>query len=157
MEKNLSDSNARLKNAAKNNPNSTPKVQKAKQTAESVKANNSKEPYSGNSEDRLIDKNSKKATSSLRGPSRPSFEGYMGSSSAYVQFNKTGYDAPQHQAARNARLSGQPITNISSSSLTKKTHGFNKNAIINNHSRISMSETSKTSIDKILKINNYFN
>ena len=69
MERNLSDSNARLKNAAKNNPNSAPKVQQARQTAETVKANNSKEPYAGNSEDRLTDKKAKEATTSSRGPS----------------------------------------------------------------------------------------
>ena len=157
MERNLNDSNARLKNAAKNNPNSAPKVQQARQTAETVKANNSKEPYAGNSEDRVTDKKAKAATTSLRGPSKPSFEGYMGSSSAHVQFNKTGYDAPQHQNARNETLFGQKNPNISLASLSKNTHPFNKNGIINNHARISMGVTSRTSIDKILKINNYFN
>jgi hypothetical protein len=157
MEKNLSDSNARLKNAAKNNPNSAPKVQQARQTAETVKANNSKEPYTGNSEDRLTDKKAKEATRSLRGPSKPSFEGYMGSSSAHVQFNKSGYDNPKHQQARNETLSGQRNPNISPASFNKQTHSFNKNGIIINHARIPMGETSRTSIDKILKINNYFN
>ena len=157
MERNLSESNARLKNAAKNNPNSAPKVQQARQTAESVKANNSKEPYTGNSEDRLTDKKAKEATTSSRAPSKPSYEGYGGSSSAHIQFNKTGYDAPKHQQARNKTLSGERNPDISLASFNKGTHSFNKNGIINNHARISMGETSRTSIDKILKINNYFN
>jgi hypothetical protein len=79
----------------------------------------------------------------------------MGSSSAHIQMTGSGYDGKRNQQARNKRLSNpRPISEFSSNKLNTSS-SFKNNAIMNN-TNLSLNNTSKSMMDKNLKINNFF-
>lgn len=155
MDKNISQSNANLKSAAKQNIDTSPRVAKA--TADSANVSSSKisDNSSVGSESQEFNKsvnNFKRSTKS-----RPSYEGYMNSSSAHIQVKGSGYDNKKQQQARQTHLSSikNPLKpNVHTSAKPNMQTSFKNSAIINNYTNKSMRKNSKSAIDDIVRINN---
>lgn len=156
MDKNISNSNSRLADAAKARPDTRPRVDASKSQAQKVsEPKKSDEVVNG-----TRTQQAKKAlgSESKKGrPNRPSYEGLMNSRSAHIQVNKTGYDNQKHQKARNNIIAKKNMPmNIKQVSSAKMPSSLRKSAIINNYSKTSFSQSTKSSMDKMLKTDNYF-
>ncbi len=153
MDKNISQSNGKLKLAASQNPDTSPRVEQSTAEASKVSSSQKQDNSQIGSESQSFKKSVDNYTKSTK--TRPSYEGYMGSSSAHIQMTGSGYDSKRNQQARNKRLSNpRPIAEFASNKLNTSS-SFKSNAIMNN-TNLSLNNTSKSMMDKNLKINNFF-
>jgi hypothetical protein len=155
MDKNISQSNANLRQAASQNIDTSPRVEQATADAANVSSSKLKDNSSVGSDSQDFNKsvnNFKRSTKS-----RPSYEGYMNSSSAHIQVTGTGYDNKRNQQARdrkNLETKKPPKMELAKQSSPFGGNFQQKNAIINNYTKNSMTKNSKTTIDNMVKINN---
>ncbi len=151
---NIQQSNSRLADAAKSNPDTRPRVEKAKANAQQVSGPQSQDNFNVGSRDQQLKQQERKSETKVN---KPSFEGYINSSTAHVQMNKAGYDNPKHQQARNriasAKGKSPNVGKVSSMSFASNT---TKHATIDNYSKLSFSNNTKSAMDKMLKTDNYF-
>jgi hypothetical protein len=155
MDKNISQSNADLKNAAKQSIDTSPRVEKSTADAANVSSSKVSDNSSVGSDSQNFNNsvnNFKRSTKS-----RSSYEGYMNSSSAHIQVSGTGYDNKRNQQARekkNFETKKPQKMDINKQPFPPSAKIQEKNGIINNYTRNPMTKNSKTTIDNIVKINN---
>ena len=155
MDKNISQSNASLRQAAKENIDTSPRVDKSTVDASNVSSSKLKDNSSIGSDSQNFNKsvrNFKKSTQS-----RASYEGYMSSSSAHIQVSGTGYDNKRHQQARekkNFETKKPQKMDLQRQAFPVSGKIQEKNGIINNYTKNSMTKNSKTAIDNMVRINN---
>lgn len=151
---NIQQSNSRLADAAKSNPDTRPRVKQAQVNAQQVSGPKSQDNFNVGSRDEQVKQQEQRSQTKVN---KPSFEGYMNSSTAHIQVSKAGYDNPKHQQARNRIASTKGKTpsvgKVSSMSFASST---SKRGTIDNYSKLSFSNNTKSSMDKMLKNDNYF-
>lgn len=151
---NIQQSNSRLADAAKSNPDTRPRVKQAQANAQKVSGPQSQDNFNVGSRDQQVKQQEQKSQAKV---SKPSLEGYINSSTTHVQMNKAGYDNPKHQQARNKIASSKgkapSVGKVSSMSFASST---SKRGTIDNYSKLSFSNNTKSAMDKMLKTDNYF-
>lgn len=126
--------NRELSNAGKTPKDTSPRVEKANQDSASVSS--SKNPNSNINENKRKISNS--ARSAVITSGRPSFEGYMNSSSAHISVNGSGYSNRSVQKARYKENNTQKFIENKSNLLSAlKTNS--SSGIINRHSEFNSS------------------
>jgi hypothetical protein len=153
MDNNISQSNSKLKQAASQNPDTSPRVDQSTEQAYKVSSSQKQDSQIVGSENQSFKKSVENYTKSTK--SRPSYEGYMKSSSAHIQMNGKGYDSAKHQQARQNKLNNpRPIAEFSKNNFNAPS-SLIKGGIINS-TKSSLNANSKSMMDKNLKINNLF-
>ena len=142
----FSDQNAKLKAAASQRVDTSPRVGQATEISARVSSFHA----SGDNSIDLTPEEAQVADVQPRIPSDPvrgSYEGYMRSSGAYIQPNKSGYDNPKlHNKRYTKNLSKANFLNIKNVSGNK----INTSAIINNQSKSFKKDSSS---DRLKNIN----
>jgi hypothetical protein len=155
MDKNISQSNSRLRQVSKPKSETSTNIQSSNNVAKNTASSKDHGISTIGSESQ----NFKKTTNDfLKGSTKPrgSHEGYMGASSAYVQVNNHGYDNKANQQARNKKLTKQPVVNEFSKSSFNLQSSLSNNGIIKNYTGCSLTGSSKSIMDKNLKLNKLF-
>jgi hypothetical protein len=155
VDTNVSQSNARLR--AVSSPKSDTSINVS--TANKLATNVASSKDQGISTIGSGDQDFKKTTSNvLKNSSKPraSFEGYMQAPTAHIQNSGHGYDNPKNQQARQKSLAPKKAIQEFSSKPLNLQSNSTKNGIINNYTKSSLTGSSKSILDKSLKINRSF-
>lgn len=155
MDNNISQSNARLRQVSKPISETKTNVQTSNKIASSTASSKDHGISTLGSENQ----NFKKTTNNfLKGSTkiRASHEGYMYAPSAHIQVNNYGYDNKIHQKARVENLTRKPTVHQFAQTNLNLPSGLSKSGIINNYTKCSLTNTSKSIMDKKLKLNKLF-
>lgn len=155
MSQNISQSNARLRAVSKPKSDTTKNVSSSNAVASGVAASKDQGISSIGSSDQQFKKSVNNLSKNATKP-RASFEGYMYAPSAHIQVSGHGYDNIKHQTARNKSMAPRSgIKEFSSKGLNLQSN-ISNSGIINNYTKCSLTNSSKSILDKALKINKSF-
>lgn len=153
MDKSVSNSNARLRAVSSPKSNTSINVSTSNKLATNVSSSKDQGISSLGSGDQDFKKTTNNLLKTSTKP-RGSFEGYMYAPSAHIQVSGHGYDNPKHQVARQKAMNSKPSSSQMEIKPLNMQSSSGKSGIINNYTKFSLNNNSKSILDKALKINN---
>lgn len=155
MSENISQSNARLRAVSKPKSDTTKNVSSSNRVASGLASSRDQGASSVGSTDQSFKKSVNNLSKNATKP-RASFEGYMYAPSAHIQVSGHGYDNVKHQTARNKSMSPRANPKEFNSKSINLQSNMSNSGIINNYTKCSLTNSSKSILDKALKINKSF-